>query len=199
MPCIVKKTVAIIVNSGNEYLLQVKANQKHLLKQTKENISQNAPVDTYTEEEKSRGRTERRHVELYHSIKGISPDWLKLKALVYVRRSGYRKDTGHYEQEHFYITSLDTKNAKLIAGGIRGHWSIENCLHYVKDVHFKEDACGFYVGQAVEIQSLLQNIAINIYRSLGFKSIKRATIRFANKVKELDELLCSKHIIDLKN
>lgn len=172
----------------------MKANQKHLLAQIKENISQSDPIQIYIEEQKNRGRQESRHVELYYNIDGISPDWLNLKAIVYVRRSGYRKDAGHYDQEHFYITSLATTDAKLIAQGIRGHWSIENCLHYVKDVHFKEDTCGFFVGQAVEVQSVLQNIAINIYRSLGFKSIKKATIRFANKVKELDELLCSNHI-----
>jgi predicted transposase YbfD/YdcC len=194
MPFIVKKTVALIINSGNDYLIQVKANQKHLFQQIKSNISQAVPIDTYSETQKSRGRQEARHVELYNCLEGISKDWLNLEALVYVRRSGYRKESGYYCKEHFYITSVSTKSAKLVAQGIRGHWLIENRLHYVKDVHFKEDTCGFHVGQAVENQTILQNIAINIYRSLGLTSMKKATIRFANKVKELHELLCSKHI-----
>ena len=194
MRCIVKKTVDLILSSGNDYLIQVKNNQKYLLRQIKHNISHTAPIAVDHQEERNRGRKEIRHLELYDNIEGIDPSWSGLSRIIYVKRSGHRKETGAYEQQHYYITSVTTNDARYLAQGIRGHWEIENRLHYVKDVHFNEDGCRINVGQAVQVQSILINASMNIYRALGFRSIKKATIHFANKIKELHALIDAPHI-----
>ncbi|MBK8880345.1 MAG: hypothetical protein IPN74_18075 [Haliscomenobacter sp.] len=107
MPFIVKKTVALIINSGNDYLIQVKANQKHLFQQIKSNISQAVPIDTYSQTQRSRGRQEARHVELYNCLEGISKDWLNLEALVYVRRRDTEKKAATI------VKSISTSQAYL--------------------------------------------------------------------------------------
>ena len=86
---------------------------------------------------------------------------------------------------HYYISSLASNDAVLFARGIRGHWSIENRLHWVKDVIQYEDKSGIKKGNGIETLSILKNVAINISRELGFDSIKAAKIHFASNVKEL--------------
>lgn len=156
-------------------------------------------MDVFESSEKNRGRLENRYVALYRKPLWVPPQWKGIQRVVHVRRCGNRPKTGAFGQGHYFITSLDTNDAAMIAQGIRGHWQIENGLHYVKDVNFGEDRCRINVGQAVEVQSMLINIAINIYRGLGFRSIKKGTIYYANKVKELSELLHADRITNFKN
>ena len=85
------------------------------------------------------------------------------------------------------ISSLASDDAEMFAEGIRGHWSVENRLHYVKDVIQHEDDSGIKKGNGIETLSILKNTAINISRELGFDSIKGAGIHFASNVKELME------------
>jgi predicted transposase YbfD/YdcC len=63
------------------------------------------------------------------------------------------------------------ENAQNFAEKIRGHWKIENQLHWVKDVIFKEDTLPITDFQAVSNLSILQTIALNLFRNLGFLSI----------------------------
>ena len=76
-------------------------------------------------------------------------------------------------------------DAHCFADGLRGHWLIENSLHYVKDVIANEDGSGIRSSKAAANLSLLKNLTLNIYRHQGYKSLKYASERFANKVKEL--------------
>lgn len=85
------------------------------------------------------------------------------------------------------ISSLASDDAELFAKGIRGHWSVENRLHWVKDVIQHEDESGIKKGNGIEALSILKNMAINVSRELGFDSIKGASIHFASNIKELME------------
>lgn len=190
-----KKTVKSILDSGNDYLIQVKRNQPKLITQIKENINSSKPLETHFSSEKSRGRTENRLVEVYDNIEGISSEWLGLQRIIHVHRHGWRHEKGDFEEHHYYIFSKSIDNAEFIAQGIRGHWGIENRLHYVKDVVQNEDNSNIKGGYAIENLSLLKNSAINLFRLNGFPSIKKARITFANKINELFELLNSKRII----
>ena len=137
---------------------------------------------------------EQRFVALYDQLQGIDPEWVGLKRLVFVRRSGHRPDKGDYREEHYFILSKAFNDAALVATGIRAHWFIENKLHYVKDVHFKEDKNRIKQGNPASILSLFQDIAINLFRCKGYQSIKKATILHANKIKELWTMLNASHI-----
>ena len=196
-----KKTVEIILSTGNDYVLEVKGNQPKLLEQLKDNVSKNTPIDSFSTEEKSRGRRENRHYEIYTQTNGIDSGWKGVQRIIYVHRFGYRPDKksneGNYSEKHYYITNHPFDLAKTIAEGIRGHWGIENKIHYVKDTHFNEDKNRIQHNHAAAILSIIQDIAINIYRCLGFSSMKTATTFFANKVNELFMFLSAKHISDL--
>ena len=92
------------------------------------------------------------------------------------------------EETAYYISSLFA-DAHGMNEGIRRHWGIENKLHYVKNVTFKEDASKITAGFAAENNSLIRNIAINIFRKNGYKRIKQATRLLSSDVRKLKKLI----------
>ena len=196
-----KKTIELIVNSQNDYLIEVKGNQKTLLNTIKGIVNKNKPIDTHFTSEKNRGRVENRYHEIYTSSSAIPTKWKAVQRIIYVHRYGYRpdkkKDEGQYSEHHYYISSHPFVDAQKPAIGIRKHWGIENKIHYVKDTHFKEDKNGIRHNHAAAILSSFQDIAINIYRCKGYNSLKTATISFANKFNQLLRFLKANHISDL--
>jgi len=65
------------------------------------------------------------------------------------------------EQTMFYISSLTETDPALYSCYVRGHWAIENGLHWQLDVTFNEDACRIRTGHAPQNLSLLRRIALN--------------------------------------
>ena len=179
-----KKTVDTIIDSGNDYLIQVKGNQPTLFQAVKETVGTPSALSTTFSEEWSRGRHERRTVAVFSAPLKKREEWTGLQRVIHVERQVSRsgKDTVTH---HYYISSVSSDDAKVFARGVRGHWSIENRLHWVKDVIQHEDDSGIKKGNGIETLSIFKNIAINISRKLGFDSIKGATIHFASNVKEL--------------
>ena len=93
-----------------------------------------------------------------------------------------RFSDGHTEQETVYgITSLttDQADASELLTLARGHWGIENQLHYVRDVTLGEDACRVRSKNAPQLLAAARNLALGILRPLGFPSIAAATRRIA--------------------
>lgn len=172
------------MNSKNDYLIQVKGNQKTLFRTIKETAQHQPVVSTYFSNEWSRGRHEQRTVEVFLPPATLTDTWAGLKRLIHVERMICRKGNVSQKQS-YYISSVGVDHAEVFAKGIRGHWSIENRLHWVKDVIQHEDRSGIRKGNGVETLSLLKNIAINMCREHGFDSIKAAAIHFASNVKEL--------------
>ena len=172
------------MSSGNDYLVQAKGNQINLLKALKDTVNTTIPIDINETNEKSRGRDESRKVQLFKPIGNIHKDWCEVNSIIYVERKTQRNNKSHYEQS-YYISSLKSENASLFAEGIRGHWSIENRLHWVKDVIQNEDNASIKKGNGIETLSILRTIAINISRQFEFDSIKNAQTYFASNVKEL--------------
>lgn len=189
-----KKTTKVTRETGNHYVLEVKGNQKNLLKQVAQNIDKSKPVDQHITKEKNRGRLENREVYLYDNIEGIHKEWVDVKRILKVIRHGIRSNKPYYE-EHFYIASLPKNQAKRFSEIIRGHWGIENGLHYVKDVNMNEDKSRIKGGSAAENLSIIKNMAINIYRHNGLKSIKYATSEYANKIGEQMKLIVNTYIL----
>jgi hypothetical protein len=60
-----KKTLEIIVETGNDYLVKVKANQPTLLEALQQTVGQTTPLSSVQTEEKNRGRLEKRHVDIF--------------------------------------------------------------------------------------------------------------------------------------
>jgi predicted transposase YbfD/YdcC len=179
-----KKTVTAIIDSGNDYVIQVKGNQAGLLRSIKATVEGQEALSTRAYEERSRGRHERRVVEVFSPPPSVSQHWTGLRRVIHIERQVARNGKQTHT-DHYYISSVCSNQAEVFAVGIRGHWSIENRLHWVKDVIQHEDDAGIKEGNGIETLSILKNIAMNISRELGFDSIKGATIHFASNVKEL--------------
>ncbi|MFK0731359.1 MAG: transposase [Gloeotrichia echinulata DVL01] len=76
--------------------------------------------------------------------------------------------------------------AKEFACGIHGHWGIENCLHWVKDVVLNEDNSATRMGNAPANLSIMRASALNLLRRNGYTSITIAQ-RFLSH--DIDKLL----------
>jgi predicted transposase YbfD/YdcC len=170
-----KKTAEAIKQSGNEYVLQVKNNQKTLLEQITFNCCVSEPISTNETVEQNRGRDETRKAFVYDDLYGIDKEqWIGIKEIVRVERVTYtnKKDLPSIDTS-YYISSIQA-TASVYNKGIRSHWSIENSLHYVKDVTFQEDASLIRTGNAPTNFSIIRNIAINVLRRMNFNSFPQA-------------------------
>lgn len=78
---------------------------------------------------------------------------------------------------HFGVTSLSPKDAdrRRLLALVRGHWTIENAVHWVRDVTFDEDRSQVRTGNAPHMMAALRNVALNALRLAGATNIARAT------------------------
>jgi predicted transposase YbfD/YdcC len=173
-----KKTVTTIRASGNHYLIKVKANQARLLAALKVVVGSTSPLDVHEQAERGRGRVAHRSVARYAAAPTLDPLW-QIRHVLHVVRSGWRAGAA-YRHESYYISSR-SDTAAGFAQGIRGHWLIENQLHYVKDVQMQEDRCGIK-GRAARTLSLLKSLVLSCYRAAGYRSCKAGRAHCANKI-----------------
>lgn len=135
---------ALIRAQGGHYLLAVKGNQPGLHDAVRavfdracETDFAGVRYDEHASEGDGHGRHEERYVTMIYEPDGLPDDWPDVAAVVLVGRervvNGKRTSTAHY-----YLTSYRGTAAQL-AGWVRGHWGIENGLHWVLDVAFRED------------------------------------------------------------
>ena len=75
----------------------------------------------------------------------------------------------------YVITDLGTEvSPEDLMRHVRGHWGIENRLHYVRDVTFGEDASQVRKQAAPEVMAALRNVTIGILRKAGWQNIAAA-------------------------
>lgn len=182
------------MESGNDYLLQVKRNQPKLLKLIKQTIYQTDPIDIDYTLEKNRSRIEARQAYVYNITENeIFENWPGLSKIIHIKTSGKRKDLG-YSENRYYITSRSEKFASFYNIKIRDHWKIENCLHWVKDKILNEDK-GMIKGMKLsENISVFRNVVINVFRLNDYKSIKYAINKFTNRLDKCYDLIELNHI-----
>ncbi len=97
-----------------------------------------------------------------------------------VERVRHQTKSGKTEFETAYgITSLspEAADAERLASLVRGHWSIENRLHYVRDVTFGEDRSHVRSGATPQAMAAIRNVAISLLHGLEEKNIAAATRR----------------------
>ena len=125
-----------------------------------------------------------RETFLYARENNLAEGWESVQTIAFVCRNFLSKDKEH-KTESYYISDLQTTDAKYIAQGVRSHWHIENKLHYTKDVIMQEDSKCTKNKLAAANLALLRDFAFNILK-IKNKSIKQATEIFENyNVKEL--------------
>jgi predicted transposase YbfD/YdcC len=179
----------LVVKSDNDFMVKVKKDQKRLTEALEKITNENKPIDCFTTKERSRGRDEIRTAYLFSADKNIPEGWTSLNRIIKVVRDFKSKKEEHHTIG-YYISSLISRSARKFLEGIRGHWLIENKLHYVKDVIFREDKTKTVKGQAAEKFSLIRNISINFLRCQKVPSIKQATIYYSANFRQLYYDLC---------
>ena len=168
------------MESGNDYVIQVKGNQKNLLKSIKETIRNTVALDTDYSLESNRGRHEQREVYVFElDDKEIYKQWCKASHIIHVVSNGIRSGQ-KYRQDRYYITNKSMIDAKQYSIGIRNHWGIENLLHWVKDVILNEDNGLVRQMNRCRTLSVFRNIVMNLFRMNGHHSIKYAIEKFTN-------------------
>lgn len=177
------------MDSGNEYVVQVKGNQKSLCEGIQQTIKNQKPTARLVTKEKNRGRQEMRKFSLYKNDGNyLSSEWKNLHSVIEVINTGKRKGT-RYREIHYYISSLHPKQIDDLAKGIRNHWLIENRLHWVKDVIQHEDGSRIEEKRIAINLSLIKSIAISLFRINGYNSVKRGVEKFKNRVSHCGELI----------
>ena len=144
--------------------------------------------------EKAHGRVETRSYCILsaESLEQKS-DWAGLQHIGKVKSEVFRDGKETQETRYFLLTFGDVN---LFANVVRGHWGIENSLHWVLDVTFGEDACRVRKDHAPENFSTVRKLALNLLRQVeGTKlSIPRKQARAARKPLFLQEVLNCKKI-----
>ena len=116
-------------------------------------------------------------------------EWKGLKRFIHVHKEVFHTNKNtkkrFTDNDRHYISSVSSSNAKFFHEGIRNHWSIENKLHWVKDVIHNEDDNRVRTNNGSINQSIISTIAINIHRKNGNPSITDSQIKFGANVKEL--------------
>lgn len=117
-------------------------------------------------------------------------DWPYLQQVCCVQRSRTRKAMSSQETA-YAITSLSPAKAKApqLLQVWRGHWAIENKLHYVRDVTMREDASQVRTGSAPEVLAALRNLVVGLLRRAGVTNIAAALRHYSYKPKEVLVLL----------
>lgn len=159
----------IIREQEGHYLLAVKENQPSLYEAVEAVFAEACARDFVGVAEDGDGVTEDghgRHEERYATVvynpEGLPDVWPDVAAVVQVNRerevAGERSCTTHY-----YLTSYAGTAAEL-AGWVRGHWGIENGLHWVLDVVFGEDASRVREGHAGANLALIRRVAVSLLK-----------------------------------
>ena len=141
-----KKIAERIIDKKADYVMCVKDNQKTLREEiaayfhkVERDTSEHLKIDE--EVDKGHGRVEVRRCSALRVNEWISEadKWKGIQSIVKVERERHLLSTGKVQTEtQYYISSL-TASPKELAEAIRGHWEVENKVHWVLDVTFKED------------------------------------------------------------
>lgn len=167
-----------LLGRGAHYLFTVKTNQPTLYRALAALPWRAAPKEQDPGSRRRHGRVESRTATVI-DLAGTEAGQLfpgVARAMKIVRR---RTDTtsGATSTETVYaITSLGHRyaDAVLLATWLRGHWQIENAIHWVRDVTFGEDHSAVRTGAGPQVMAALRNTAINVSRLAGHSNIAAA-------------------------
>ena len=162
-----------IIDGKGDYLLAVKNNQ-HTLFENIEDSFRFLKTAGYDETiDTGHGRIETRKCTVITDLAHIEePDrWKNLRVLIKLESERCFKATGKIEKAIRYYIASKVAGADFYQQNIRGHWAIENKLHWTLDVVFQEDADRKRNKNAAQNFSLINKVAINILKNDQTKSI----------------------------
>lgn len=157
-----------LTTAGGDYVFTVKGNTPKLHKALKNLPWTDVPAHRVTT--RGHGRTATRTIKVV-----TAPDWVEFPGATQVaqlRRTVVREGKKTVEVVYL-ITSADHHAAPpaTLAAWVQGHWSIENALHWVRDVTYGEDASQVRTGNAPQVMATLRNTSISLLRLSGVENI----------------------------
>jgi len=167
-------TAALLHGAGAGYLMTVKANQPRLLDAIHQRLRGGHPVLTRTRA-RGHGRTEER---LIHAAPApgdiVFPGATQIFRII--RHAGGLDAQRTRKEVVHGITNLTPQQADpaALAALIRGHWAIENSIHWVRDVTFGEDASRVRTGNAPAVLAAIRNVVTTALRLAGSVNIAAA-------------------------
>jgi len=179
-----KEVVQTLLNKGANYVIAVKENQPNLLSDIRELFLRVGKfTHDYTEEfDVSHGREVTRFCEVISGPEALGnirhgEEWgLGCVAKI----TSIRKTKTHVSHEtRYYISSLTNASSKDMLSIIRAHWKIENSLHWVLDIAYREDESRIRMGYAQQNFALMRKITFNLLK-------QEQTVKAGVKAKRLN-------------
>lgn len=192
-----KSIARLILKQHGDYLMVVKTNQPELwaaielLFRQPPWLPRERGAERVQTQNTGHGRLERRTLEASTWLNAYL-DWPGVQQVL--RRTCYRKElkTGKVSRTVTYgLTSLSPERAsvKQLEQYWRGHWTIENCVHYVRDETMGEDRCQVHSGATAQVLAALRNAIMNAVRQRGWNNIAAAIRYFGSSPKRAFELV----------
>lgn len=165
------KIAQAIIDKGADYLLAAKANQPTLRKEMEAAFAVAKEIETFIDHDKGHGRIERRAVSVIRDVDWLDgerrfPGELRLPhaaTLVRVQSRAELCDRSRFETR-CYVSSARL-SARQAAEAVRGHWGIENQLHWTLDVVFGDDQSRLRKGHGARNMAVVRHFAINLVRT----------------------------------
>ncbi len=185
-----------ILDKKADYILALKGNQGALREdvelfaaEQKANDFKDTTVSHHQTIDGDHGRIETRDITVIHDVGWINDRhaWPGMKSVIMVESTrlipGPTRDADKLEREtRFYITSLALA-ACLVGAMVRDHWAVENGLHWVLDMVFRDDECRLRNNHAPANFTTLKHMALNLIRRAKSKD----SIRLRRKVAAWDD------------
>lgn len=165
------KIVEKVIEKQADYLFAIKNNQGELYEQIVSSFNVQKIDNQHIEEDMGHGRVEKRKCSVIENLSFVdnAVNWLGMKSIVKIESERYQKATGETQTKiRYYISSL-AADAQLINKSVRSHWSIENKLHWMLDVSFKEDASRKRKDNSTHNYGMICKIALNMIKQANGK------------------------------
>lgn len=192
-----KSVVETVLAQGGDYVFVVKGNQPTLQSDIATLFGESQVVaDTLTQTRQVNlhgQRIEQRTLQASTALTAEYCQWPGLQQVFKIERRVTNKKTGLTATEvSFGISSLSAQqaDAKRLAAIVRGHWGIENRLHWVRDTIFGEDRCRVRSGRAPQVLAAIRNLAIGLLRLAGYPSVSEGLRHYATHQRTATYLVC---------
>jgi predicted transposase YbfD/YdcC len=177
-------TAQVILARQADYVMTVKGNMPTLYKQLKKLPW--AAIPAVSSVSRGHGRRARRTIKV-----ALAPAWIEFAGSAQVaqlRRTVTKKGKKTVEVVYL-ITSDRMADPATLAAWVRGHWEIENKLHWVRDVTYQEDKSLVRTGNAPRVMATLRSLAISLLRLDGHTNIAAANRHHARDPQRTLKLL----------
>ena len=199
-----KETVSAIVRGKGDYVLALKGNEPLLYNEVREYFDKERQEELRQEEGCWYKTTEKEHggvaVREYYITEDVGwysekKKWEKLRSFGMVKKTVTRNDGSRYEEVRYYICSIG-KDAREFERAARGHWKVENNLHWQLDFTFKDDknsSMGKTGAKNLQIMKKIVMAMLNTVKASYKLSMKRIryelSLDYENEVEKLLSML----------